>query len=100
MLIEARKISYRIDALQTVGIGWGSIPKHMMQADLDAGRLVQLRIPEAKQRRLSFTSIFRIDHPPGPAGQWLIRRFGEQAETEAPHHALAKEDYSSGPQAA
>lgn len=76
------------------------MPKHMIQTDLDAGRLVQLRIPEAKQRRQSFTSIFRIDHPPGPAEQWLIRRFVEQAESEASHRALAKEDYSSGPQAA
>ncbi|MBB3904030.1 LysR family transcriptional regulator [Methylobacterium brachythecii] len=64
--------------LLLAGIGWGSMPAHMVQADLDAGRLVELHMPEAKHRRLPFTAIYRTDRPPGPAGRWLIRRFAEQ----------------------
>ncbi len=78
--------------LLIAGIGWGSMPAHMVEADLAAGRLVELRIPEAKHRRLPFTAIWRTDRPPGPAGRWLVRRFAEQvAEQDA---------YSSGPMAA
>ena len=69
--------------LLLAGIGWGSMPGHMVQADLDSGRLVELRLPEVKHRRLPLTAIYRTDHPPGPAGRWLIARFVEQAEREA-----------------
>lgn len=65
--------------LLLAGIGWGSMPAHMVRADIAAGRLVELRIPEATHRRLPFTAIHRTDTPPGPAGRWLIRRFAEQA---------------------
>ncbi|WP_430912342.1 LysR family transcriptional regulator [Methylobacterium sp. sgz302541] len=65
--------------LLRAGIGWGSMPAHLVQEDLALGRLVELRIPEAKHRRLPFTAIYRADRPPGPAGRWLIRRFAEQA---------------------
>lgn len=66
--------------LLLAGIGWGSMPALMVQADLDAGRLVELRLPEFMRRRLPLTAIYRTDTPPGPAGRWLIRRFVEQAE--------------------
>ncbi len=65
--------------LLLAGIGWGSMPAHMVQADLAAGRLVELHMPEAKRRRLPFTAIYRTDRPPGPAGRWLIQRFADQA---------------------
>ncbi len=67
--------------LLLAGIGWGSMPAHMVEADLAAGRLVALPVPDAKHRRLPFTAIYRSDDPPGPAGRWLIRRFTEQAAT-------------------
>ena len=65
--------------LLLAGIGWGSMPAHMVQADLEAGRLVELHMPEAKHRRLPFTAIYRTERQPGPAGRWLIQRFAEQA---------------------
>ncbi|GJE29285.1 LysR family transcriptional regulator [Methylobacterium organophilum] len=67
-------------ALLLAGIGWGSLPLPMIEADLAAGRLKRLAIPEAVQRRLAFSAIYRTDTPPGPAASWLIRRFVEQAE--------------------
>ncbi|UYW28034.1 LysR family transcriptional regulator [Methylorubrum extorquens] len=69
--------------LLLAGIGWGSMPAHMVEADIAAGRLVELRLPEVRRRRLPLTVIYRTDHPPGPAGRWLIRRLVEQAEREA-----------------
>ena len=66
--------------LLLAGIGWGSMPAQLVRADLDAGRLVELKLPEAKRRLLPLTAIYRTDHPPGPAGRWLIRRFVAQAE--------------------
>lgn len=69
--------------LLLAGIGWGGMPAHMVAADLAAGRLVELRIPEAKRHWLPLTAIYRTDRPPGPPGRWLIQRFVEQAEREA-----------------
>ncbi|GEP12030.1 LysR family transcriptional regulator [Methylobacterium gnaphalii] len=65
--------------LLLAGIGWGTMPTHLVQADIDAGRLVELHMPEATHRRLPFTAIYRADKPPGPAGCWLIQRFVEQS---------------------
>ena len=66
-------------ALLLAGIGWGSMPAPMVEADLAAGRLVALAVPEAVQRRLTFSAIYRTDRPPGPAATWLIRRIAAQA---------------------
>ena len=77
--------------LLLAGIGWGSMPALMVRADLEAGRLVELDLPEVKRRRLPLTAIYRTDSPPGPAGRWLIRRFVEQAEGDlAPDDAGAR----------
>lgn len=64
--------------LLKAGIGWGNMPKPMIQEDLDAGRLVQLDLPEAKGGTYFFQAIYRTDTPPGPAASWLITRFQEQ----------------------
>ncbi|WP_375462754.1 LysR family transcriptional regulator [uncultured Methylobacterium sp.] len=69
-------------ALLLSGIGWGSMPRPRVEADLAAGRLVLLDIPEMMQRRLDFSAIYRTDTPPGPAARWLIRRLAEQAEAD------------------
>lgn len=58
------------------GLGWGGMPLHTVQADLDSGRLVQLRIEEEPAGGVSMlmSVIYRVDNPPGPAGRWLIER--------------------------
>lgn len=83
--------------LLLAGIGWGSMPAHMVQADLDAGRLVELHIPEAKHHWLQFAAIYRTDRPPGPAGRWLMQRFVEQADHEAASQARAKAAHGRAP---
>jgi DNA-binding transcriptional LysR family regulator len=64
--------------LLKAGIGWGNMPKPMIQEDLDAGRLVQLDLPETGEGQYFFQAIYRTDTPPGPAASWLIARFQEQ----------------------
>ena len=63
------------------GIGWGNMPIPMIQADLEAGRLVELDLPDFKGGTYTFDAVYRTDSPPGPAGRWLIERFGQQVAT-------------------
>lgn len=67
------------------GIGWGNMPRTMIQEDLDTGRLVHLDLPDLKAGLYCFDAIYRTDTPPGPAARWLIDRFIEQsAMTQTP----------------
>lgn len=54
------------------------MPVPMVQSDLAEGRLVELDMPDCKGGTYTFDAIYRTDSPPGPAGRWLIERFGEQ----------------------
>nr|WP_245259486.1 hypothetical protein [Methylobacterium sp. 10] len=56
------------------------MPTHMLQAGLAAGRLIELHLPKAKHRRLSFAA--QSSGPPGPASRWLIQRFDDQGADE------------------
>jgi DNA-binding transcriptional LysR family regulator len=60
------------------GIGWGNMPVPMVREDLEAGRLVQLDMPDCKGSPYRLQAIYRTDTPPGPAGAWLIARFEGQ----------------------
>ena len=64
-------------ALLREGIGWGSMPHHMIARDLAKGRLVRLDIPEWRHTIYTLRAIWRRDCPPGPAGCWLIDMLGE-----------------------
>jgi DNA-binding transcriptional LysR family regulator len=66
-------------ALLLAGVGWGGMPRTMVEGDIQAGRLVALRIPDWPGRVYPFHLIHRIDTPPGPAARWLIDRFAGQA---------------------
>jgi DNA-binding transcriptional LysR family regulator len=65
--------------LLKAGIGWGNMPKPMVQEDLDSGRLVELDLPDATSGVYRFDAIYRTDAPPGPAAAWLIARLKAQA---------------------
>ncbi|VGO09270.1 Transcriptional regulator, LysR family [plant metagenome] len=58
------------------GLGWGGMPLHTVQSDLDSGRLVRLHIEEEPVGGVSMlmSAVYRVDAPPGPAGRWLIER--------------------------
>lgn len=65
-------------ALLLAGIGWGGMPEHIVSSDLEAGRLVELDLPDWPTRPYSFKAIYRTEAPPGPAGQWMIQQFKQQ----------------------
>ena len=65
-------------ALLLAGMGWGNMPEPSVRADIAAGRLVRLDIPELRAARYPLQAIYRTDTPPGPAGSWMIRQFAGQ----------------------
>jgi DNA-binding transcriptional LysR family regulator len=65
-------------ALLLAGVGWGNMPEPHVRADLAAGRLVRLELPEARNALYPLRALHRTDEPPGPAAAWLIQRFVDQ----------------------
>ena len=56
-------------------IGWGNMPLPMIEADLVAGTLVRLALPDDTGGSYRFSGIWRRDEPPGPAASWLLQQF-------------------------
>jgi DNA-binding transcriptional LysR family regulator len=61
-------------ALLLAGLGWGNMPRTMVEEDLRAGRLVHLPLAEGETRAFPLFLVHRTDSPPGPAGRWLAER--------------------------
>ncbi|MBF9151574.1 LysR substrate-binding domain-containing protein [Novosphingobium jiangmenense] len=59
-------------ALMREGIGWGNMPRHLIDADLAAGRLKRLALPEAPNVAYRFHALWRRDCPIGPARAWVL----------------------------
>lgn len=59
-------------ALMREGIGWGNMPALAVEADIAAGRLVHLAIPEVPAMDYRFHAMWRRDCPAGPARTWLL----------------------------
>ena len=60
-------------AFLKAGLGWGGMPLHIVEADIQEGRLVSLELEESRANvSMSLTAIHRTDLPPGPAGRWLL----------------------------
>jgi DNA-binding transcriptional LysR family regulator len=62
-------------ALLREGIGWGNMPLPMIDADLVAGTLKRLMMPDHPGGTYRFAGIWRRDTPPGPAASWLLEQF-------------------------
>ena len=58
------------------GLGWGGMPRHAVQDDFAAGRLVELKIEDMPPDSLilPMSAVYPSSAPPGPAGRWLIER--------------------------
>ena len=74
-------------AMLTAGLGWGSMPEHMVADDLAAGRLRRLTIQADKDDDLIVVlpvcTAYRRDRPPGPAGRWLLEHMASMMATDA-----------------
>jgi DNA-binding transcriptional LysR family regulator len=62
-------------ALLLEGIGWGGMPRHAVADDLEAGRLIELALPEAPPVLYGLNALWRRDCPPGPATSWMLDAF-------------------------
>jgi DNA-binding transcriptional LysR family regulator len=75
-------------ALLREGIGWGNMPRHLVEADLASGRLVRLKLPEAPGMAYRFHALWRRDCPTGPARTWMLEalrsRLSRCPNVEAP----------------
>ena len=69
---------YTKHTLLRAGIGWGMMPRAMVENDLTAGVLVELDTPDGPAFDYTVDAIYRADTPPGPAACWLIERFRTQ----------------------
>ena len=70
-------------ALLREGIGWGNMPREMVQDDIDSGQLVELNLPDHRAGVYALSALWRRDVPPGPATRWLLNRFVERGSSDA-----------------
>jgi DNA-binding transcriptional LysR family regulator len=61
-------------ALLLAGLGWGNMPKPMINEDLKRGRLVTLNVETPAELIYPFHTVYRSDTPPGPGAAWLMER--------------------------
>src|SRR5271169_4181683 len=60
-------------AFLKAGLGWGHMPLHMVEDDLDRGALVKIRVEGTpRDMNLPMRGVFRKDAPPGPAARAFI----------------------------
>jgi len=70
-------------ALLREGVGWGNMPLPIVDADLAAGALVRLAMPDHPGGTYRFAGVWRRDIPPGPAAAWLLEQFVERGRGDA-----------------
>lgn len=70
-------------ALLREGVGWGNMPLPMIEADLVAGTLIRLAMPDHPGGTYRFAGVWRRDTPPGPAASWLLEQFVELGRDDA-----------------
>jgi DNA-binding transcriptional LysR family regulator len=63
-------------AFLRAGFGFGTLPLHLVEADLASGSLVQIAREDAPHSGhvITMSAIYRTDSPPGQAGRWFIER--------------------------
>jgi DNA-binding transcriptional LysR family regulator len=77
--------------LLLAGIGWSGMPEKIVRADIEAGRLVRLNLPDWRGGEYTLHAIHKTDTPPGPAGRWLIERLVTLSDVpEAPTQKITK----------
>ncbi len=68
-------------ALLRAGLGWGGMPRHLVEDDLKRKRLVKLHLQEVGEREYEarLMAIHRASQTPGPAACWLLKRLTAEA---------------------
>ncbi len=70
-------------AMLRAGLGWGTMPRHMVENDFEDGKL-RLICPQASPEpiRLPMNTAWRAAHPPGPATRWMAERLVGASKVE------------------
>jgi DNA-binding transcriptional LysR family regulator len=57
------------------GLGWGFMPRHVVEDDIARGGLVELDLatPSLRNRTIKLFLVYRRNEPLGPAAQWMQR---------------------------
>lgn len=66
--------------LMLAGLGWGGLPKWMVEDDLAEGRLVRLNLEPYPEMPYPLQALYPIERPMGPASTWLVERFKQELE--------------------
>jgi DNA-binding transcriptional LysR family regulator len=71
-------------AFLKAGLGWGHMPIHMVQADLESGALVKIRVEGMpRDMGLPMKVVYRKDAPPGPAGRAFVAQLKRKEDSLA-----------------
>jgi len=72
-------------AFLRAGLGFGTMPLHLVEADLASGTLVEIAtegVPPGGHV-ITMSAIYRTDSPPGPAGRWFIEHLKQEDVRQA-----------------
>jgi DNA-binding transcriptional LysR family regulator len=77
-------------AFLRAGLGFGSLPIHMLEGDLASGALVQITLEGRPPNGtlLTMSAIYRTASPPGPAGRWFIERLKQEDAARSKERAV------------
>lgn len=66
-------------AFLKAGLGWGTMPLHMVEDDIAAGRLAVLDLEPHPTTGTAFSmnAVHLAARPPGPAARWFVQRLKE-----------------------
>lgn len=66
-------------AFLKAGLGWGHMPLHMVQADIERGALLTINVEGGpRDARMPLRVIYRKDAPPGPAARAFVEQLKQQ----------------------
>jgi DNA-binding transcriptional LysR family regulator len=78
--------------LVLAGLGWCGMPEPIVRDDIQAKRLVHLKLRDWRGGVYNLKAIYKVDTPPGPAGRWLVERLATLSDAnEAPNNEGAKQ---------
>jgi DNA-binding transcriptional LysR family regulator len=77
-------------AFLRAGFGFGTLPLHLVDADLASGSLVQIVREDAPRSGhiITMSAIYRTDSPPGQAGRWFIDRLKREDAARSKERAV------------
>jgi DNA-binding transcriptional LysR family regulator len=75
-------------------VGWGSMPLHLVEQDIDIGALIVLEVDEMPRSGypLAMSAVHQAAAPPGPAGRWFIDHLKGWSAGQSPSFETAVVD--------